>query len=372
MKGIVFILLFSTFSVFAEKIPSREKLWKKIRVLEERRDEFPFGNIGWWHQTSLGGYGELHFNTETNDGSDKIDFHRFVLFLSHEYSDSIRLFSELELEHALSGEGEDGEVELEQAYIEFSLSNSKIIVGQFLLPIGFLNEIHEPTTFFGVERNGVEKNIIPTTWWEAGIRWQKPFENGFLFDVALHSGLSISTSGSTAFNIRNARQKVSNARAETLSVTNRLSWNLPGTRFGLSWNWQDDLGQGSFVEDLDAFLFALDLDLERGPWRLKFLYAKWDLDGDAPKAFGKDKQLGWYIEPSYHFDSSVGEWGVFARYTYYDNEAGNSNKTENQEYHFGLNFWPHKNVVLKTDIQYHDDPTGKDDTILNLGIGFVF
>ena len=49
-----------------------------------------------------------------------------------------------------------------------------------LVPVGFLNEVHEPPTFYGVERNPVEKNVIPTTWWEGGIgissRW--PFAIG--------------------------------------------------------------------------------------------------------------------------------------------------------------------------------------------------
>ena len=28
--------------------------------------------------TSLGGYGEMHFDMEANDGDGKLDFHRFI------------------------------------------------------------------------------------------------------------------------------------------------------------------------------------------------------------------------------------------------------------------------------------------------------
>jgi len=121
--------------------------------------------------TSIGGYGELHYNQVSSDDGDseEIDFHRFVLFFGHEFTDRIRFFSEFELEHSLAGDGAPGEVELEQAYVEYGLNdNLAARTGLFLLPIGILNETHEPTTFYGVERNDVENIIVPTTWWEAG------------------------------------------------------------------------------------------------------------------------------------------------------------------------------------------------------------
>jgi phosphate-selective porin len=102
----------------------------------------------------IGGYGELHYNNlEKPDGSEKkqLDFHRFVLFFGYDFSDSIRFHSELELEHAIAGDGQPGEIELEQAYIEFDLTeNMEAKGGLFLIPVGILNETHEPTTFYGV------------------------------------------------------------------------------------------------------------------------------------------------------------------------------------------------------------------------------
>ena len=71
--------------------------------------------------TSIGGYGELHYNNY-EDKDAKVDFHRFVLFFGHEFSDSIRFFSEFELEHSLAGDDKPGEVELEQAYVEVDIN----------------------------------------------------------------------------------------------------------------------------------------------------------------------------------------------------------------------------------------------------------
>ena len=136
----------------------------------------------WADRTTIGGYGELHYNNINNDGIDdknEIDFHRFVLFFGHEFTDKLRFFSELELEHALSGDGKNGEVELEQAYIEYDIrDNLQTKGGLFLMPVGILNETHEPTTFYGVERNNVENIIIPSTWWENGAALSGRYASG--------------------------------------------------------------------------------------------------------------------------------------------------------------------------------------------------
>ena len=107
----------------------------------------------WVERTSLGGYGEMHYNNLDNKNGDsgdvdEIDFHRFVLFIGHEFSKKTRFFSEIELEHSLAGDGKPGEVELEQAYIEHDLSSTtQLKAGLFLMPVGLLNLTHEPNTF---------------------------------------------------------------------------------------------------------------------------------------------------------------------------------------------------------------------------------
>ena len=110
----------------------------------------------WADRTTVGGYGELHYNilSDNNDavGGDnslnRVDFHRFVLFFGHEFNDNIRFFSELEVEHAISGAGQPGEVELEQAWIEMDINeNHRFRAGLDILPIGIINRTHEPNTF---------------------------------------------------------------------------------------------------------------------------------------------------------------------------------------------------------------------------------
>jgi len=97
----------------------------------------------------------------------------------------------------------------------------------------------------------------------------------------------------------------------------------------------------------------------------------WDLDGSGPKSVGADEQTGFYIEPSYRITP---EWGVFARYNQWDNQAGsNGNDTEKKQYNAGVNYWPHPDVVLKADVQQQDNEgTSKNDNGYNLGVGYHF
>ena len=329
------------------------------------------GSQARYERTSLGGYGEMHLNF---GDTDQIDFHRWVLFFGHEFSDSIRMFSEFELEHSLSGNGKPGEVELEQAYAEFDLSEStRAKTGLFLLPIGLLNEVHEPNTLYGVERNAVEKNIIPTTWWEGGASLSHTTDSGWGYDMALHSGLNSPTAGGNAFNIRSGRQKLAKAVMKSGAATFRARYSgVPGLEVAAAGQFQQDLAQGSLNENIDAVLLTAHIDWKQGPFGLRALYARWDLGGTAPALLGRDEQYGYYIEPSYRIETEYGDWGFFGRYSTYDTSAGSIADTANEYFDLGVNYWPHPNVVLKADVQFADPANGADDETVNLGFGYMF
>lgn len=322
---------------------------------------------GWAENTYLGGYGELHYNA---GDADEIDFHRFVLFVNHEFSDRLRFNSELEIEHALAGDGQPGEVELEQAYIEYDLSPQlRAKGGLFLIPTGILNEVHEPNTFCGVERNPVENRIIPSTWWEAGAALTGEFGDGFGWDAAVHSGLA--TNAGASYAIRSGRQKVAEAIAKDAAFTARLRYTgIPGLRLAASFQHQQDVTQSADPTAGAARLFETHAIYTVGGFGLRALYARWDLDGAGPEAIGADVQDGFYIEPSYKVSPNL---GFFARYNEWDNRAGDSADSQWRQTDIGVNYWPHANVVLKADYQFQDGPGDNDgDDRLNLGIGYQF
>jgi len=344
----------------------------------------PHGGDGWWNRTSLGGYGELHYN---GGSTDRIDFHRFVLFLGHEFTNDIRFFSELEVEHSLAGDGAPGAVELEQAYIQLDLNDRHHInAGLQLVPVGIINPTHEPPTFFGVERNPIESNIIPTTWWEAGVGFDGNFgASGISYDVMASSGLNVPVTGGNAFRIRSGRQKVSNATAKAPAVTGRLRYTgIPGLELAASGRYEFDVTQetGDPVtgEDVSGFLFSTHADARFGGFGLRALYASWWLNGSGARAIGRDRQTGFYLEPSYRFPFEVlsfggqpGELGAFYRYSWWDNTAGKgAPNTAINQHTLGLNYWPHPNVVFKFDYSMDKPDSGPDSDGINLGVGFQF
>jgi hypothetical protein len=391
----------------AEELPTREEMWNIIQqqqrqidglqgrqkqteqkveatgeAIERTQKAGASSGPGWWERTSLGGYGEMHYNG--NGGStDIVDFHRFVLFVDHEFTDWLRFYSELEIEHALVGDGKPGEVELEQALIEADYADDHSVqAGVFLVPVGIINPTHEPPTFFGVERNPIETNIIPSTWWEGGAGFKGRFDTplpgalgrGFSYEIDAHSGLQTPTTGSNAFLVRKGRQKVAKATAEDPAFTGRLRWaGIPGVEIGVTGHYQEDVTQSSM--DVEATLFEAHIDARHGGWGLRALYARWDLFGNAPELIGRDVQKGFYIEPSYRVATGIGEVGVFTRFNQWNNTAGDAMVADQvfNQVDVGVNYWPHPDVALKVDYQFIYAPAGTDgDDQVNAGIGFQF
>ena len=353
-----------------------------VDAVADATDEAIKAQVKLSNKTTIGGYGELHYNNlrdqKGTSNKDQMDFHRFVLFINHEFNDRMRLVTELELEHSLSGDDKPGEVELEQAYIQYDLTEkTSLIGGLFLTPVGILNETHEPPTFYGVERNDVEKNIIPTTWWEGGAMVEHEFIDGLTTNLAVTSGLK-SEGGS--FKPRGGRQKVAEADAKTFAYTGRLKYTaIPGLEVAGTINYQDNFCQNEIAGCDSATLYEGHVVYNRDSFGLRALYAWWDIDGSAVKEVGADEQYGYYIEPSYRLDNAIvmgQDIGVFARYAVWDNAdgSGSNSDTEYKQYNVGFNWWVDKDVVIKADYQIQDVGSGisKELDGLNLGIGYQF
>ncbi|MCC6296447.1 MAG: porin [Pseudomonadales bacterium] len=319
----------------------------------------------WAERTQLGGYGEIHYNDKENGKTDEIDAHRFVMYLAHDFNDKVRFFSEVELEHSLAGDGEAGEVELEQAYIEWDYAaHHSAKMGLFLVPVGILNETHEPETFYGVERNNVESRIIPSTWWESGAMLGGDIAPGLRYDIGVHSGLE-----TEMFDIRAGRQKSSQATAEEFAYTGRLKYTgIAGLELAATINYQEDLLQGQVAgaDQASGLLYETHAVYQAGRFGLRALYAQWDIDGDQAEAIGRDEQKGWYVEPSWRLTPKL---GLFTRYSEWDTQAGDSLDSEVEQFDLGFNYWLVENVVLKAD--WVDQRNGTGDAF-NLGLGWSF
>ncbi len=148
----------------------------------------PLENINLW------GYGELYGTSPThNSDLRQADLARAVFGIGYQFNSTTRFNSEFEVEHAVSSASDPGEFEVEQFYISHDWTDHVgSDVGVFLIPAGLLNENHEPTNFYGVQRNFVETLIIPSTWREAGINLHGNTDNGFKYSVGLTTSQDLS------------------------------------------------------------------------------------------------------------------------------------------------------------------------------------
>ena len=302
--------------------------------------------------------------------------------VNHEYNDKLRFVSELELEHSIAGEGKAGEIELEQAYIQYDVTDStSVSAGLFIIPVGIMNETHEPPTFYGVERNPVEKNIVPATWWEGGAMITTEITDGLTLDLAGHSGLKATTG---KFKPRDGRQKVGSAKAKTGALTTRLKYTaIPGLELAGTINYQEDYGQELLDNVGSATLYEAHAVYNYDQFSLRALGAWWDIDGSAVENVQNDLQYGFYIEPSFRFNMAGEDIGIFARYNQWDNAAGDDRSsitgvlakdTEIEQIDIGVNWWIDKDVVVKVD--YQDQSVGNGTSAeldgINVGVGYQF
>jgi hypothetical protein len=228
---------------------------------------------------SIGGYGEVlyqNFAGQRQDGApsdlrDRIDLLRVVLYFGYKFNEHLLFNSEIEYEHATTGEGaeEKGEVSVEFAYIDWRPKPYLgLRAGLVLLPVGLINEIHEPPTFLGSRRPDTELRLLPTTWREIGLGVYGE-AGGFAYRAYVVDGLN--AEGFDAFApIREGRQGGSDGLAEDFAFTGRLDYiGAPGLLIGVS-GFTGDSSQGATV-DGEGFSGRVSLFDAHAEWQFRGL-----------------------------------------------------------------------------------------------------
>lgn len=184
--------------------------------------------------TAIGGYGELTLNAPAI-GPSVIDLRRLVLFVGHNFNERIRFYSELEVEHAVASSTDQGEFEVEQAYLDGLFSRHfNLRAGLIIMPVGIINVYHEPPTFNGVDRPDVDTLVIPSTWREAGFGAFGEIAQGLSYQVYVTSGFN--ANGFTAESgIAEGHQEAQLASASNFGAVARLTYEpVLATIFGVS------------------------------------------------------------------------------------------------------------------------------------------
>lgn len=335
--------------------------------------------------TTVGGYGELHYNEPDGTRKGQLDFHRFIIYLDHSFNNWITFKSETELEHT---NATSGELALEQAYLDFHLSERfGIRAGILLPPIGIINLYHEPPTFNGVERPNVDKSIIPTTWREAGVGVYGRLAEEWTYQLYLMAGLDAS-GFSAKDGIRGGRQEGVQSKVTNPSVTGRIDYfPIAGMKLGSSFFWgnSDEAAEG--IGNVPVSLLSLDGQYNASGFSIRVVGAFISI-GDAEKLNGRyrgnvaDQMYGWYAEGAYNIlpmlqKGDEQELSPFLRIEKYNTQASVTGFSSNPLYNrtditLGFTYKPTPNVALKTDYQFLNNDAKVNTKQFNLGMGYNF
>lgn len=316
----------------------------------------------------ISGYMELHYNRPEH-ADPSLDFHRFVLLVTHSFTPRLRFVGELELEHAVvEGLEEEGELELEQAYVDFLLHRAfNVRAGMLLAPVGIINERHEPPVFHGVERPFVDTVIIPTTWFDAGAGVHGELPRGFRYRAYVMAPLD-ALEFSAAEGLRGGLQKGAEANVRNAAWTGRLEYlGVRGLTAGASaWS-----GDSSFaVPRLDVGVRVLEADaryrLGRLELRGEFAHVAIGDAGALNDAITRQTGVspnvaramrGFYGEAGYRVWNAGPARDVvaFARYENFDTQFRMPEgfvpleAFDRDAWTFGVTYYPDPDIAVKVD-----------------------
>lgn len=343
---------------------------------------------------TFAGYGEMlleNFAAENESGAGgapttRFDFLRAVLYTGYRFNDRFLFNSEIEVEHG-------NQIFVEFAFVDFALNdNLNLRGGLLLVPLGLVNEFHEPNVFLGARRPETEQRIIPSTWRENGggvlgaygpVSFRAFVTNGF------------NGAGFTSAGLRGGRQRGIEARAANLAFSGRLDVTpVPGVSGGIGL-YRGGSGQEQIVVDgarldVDTTVFEAHAFAQ---WRgvdVRGLVARASVDqaGDASRALRlattapiAEVMTGGYLQLGYNVLSQTGSRVAITPYTRYESintqariPAGfiRDASRDGTFTTIGIDVKPIPNVVIKTEYQWVSNAAGTGRNQANLNLGYSF
>ena len=332
---------------------------------------------------SFHGYGELHYGNANNDSEDaNMDNHRLVLGWNYTFNEQIELNVEIDFEHAAK------EMELEFAFIDYKITEAfNFRAGTMIMPMGYLNEFHEPPLFYSVERPYVQKYVIPTTWQEGGAGIFGTLPNDLRYRVYIVNSLD-ATGFKASSGIRSGRHKGAEAPSEDLAVIGRVEYfGTKNLRLGFS-GYRGNTAHGNVaLGDASVTMIESDVRYMFNNLELTGLLSQ-ILIGDADKistVTGQDvgeSINGSYVEAAYHagrhFLPNDKNLVCFVRHELFNTQSEMaagftaSEKNDRTVTTLGAAYFPISNVALKVDFELWNDAADNSYERTNVGLAYMY
>lgn len=334
---------------------------------------------------SIGGYGELFLGHALGDDgardAHRGDVYRFIAYFGYKFDDHVVFNTELEFEHAT-------EAVVEFMYVDLLWTDwLNLRTGLMLMPVGIVNEMHEPTTFRGNFRPATERLIIPTTWREAGFMLFGGLPVGLDYKLAVVGGLD--ASGFTTQGVRLGRQNGSQFRWEDKAVVGRVEWNADVVTVGASGYYGGADQDPNEATEVTVLLYEAHAMARLWGGELRALFTESRIGGAETVGVADagpvpSLQRGFYVEASYDLGPLLGweQAGLrpFTRVERLDlhaevPEGAEPDAGQNSTWiTAGLEYAPHPDVVFKGEYErvQTDVEDGEPVQELRVGVGFIF
>ncbi len=313
---------------------------------------------------------------------------RAIFYAGYRFNDKFVFNSEIEVEHA-------DEIFVEFAYIDYLVhEHLGIRGGMVLMPMGLVNEFHEPTVFLGAERPVTEQVIIPSTWRENGGGVHGSFD---MVSYRAYVVNGLVGSRFSAGGVRGGRQKGSRAQASDMAFAGRVDITpTPGVFVGASF-YTGGSGQGSVVIDDAEFdvrttIFDLHAQAQFRGLDLRGLYARADISDAAElnQVLGlggtsgvAETMQGGYVQVGYDVLSQVSFAGgtaltPYVRFEQVDTQStmpagfARSLSTDNTYTTLGVEVKPIPNIVFKADYSWVSNDADSGINQFNINLGYAF
>jgi hypothetical protein len=261
-----------------------------------------------------------------------------------------------------------------------------------LMPVGIINERHEPPVYNGVERPFVDTFIVPTTWFEVGVGVHGDLGRNFRYRAYLVAPLN-SLEFTADEGIRGGRQKGSESNVRNVALTGRLEYRgVRGLTLGASF-WA---GESSFdVPRLDnnVTLGEVDARYRRNRLELRGQFAHIhisdvaELNDSLQRAIGVSPNIaegiqGFYGEAGYRIWNAGAprDLVAFVRYENFDTQYRMPQgflplkEFDRDAWISGVTYYPDPDVAVKFDYTVLRNAGGLVPTRyqINAGLGWWF
>ena len=389
--SIAMIMLFAAVPGFTADV---NELERRLNIVSEELDRLKdsSGGSGIANRTTVHGYGEMHLQMPDN-GMNKMDQHRFVIGIHSELADWVHLNAEIDFEHAAQ------ELEFEYGQLDFLLTNNlNARAGVMLMPMGNLNEFHEPPLFWTAERPEFHSKIIPSTWQQGGAGIFGQLGEGInyrLYVVNALQGISTGTDGDSGYfrdtdGLRKGRLQLDYTKVNDMALTGRLEKKVNGGQLGFSF-YTGDSTNGHIQQGGNVTMLEADMKWRKGAFELNNSIANVSIsDADEMNTFcasaagGRansscrndipDNIFGLNLQVGLHLPQAMGwnttydiiphvMWEKIRPADEFGPLAATASRAKNfDRFLIGVSYMPNPKVAVKLDWSTYDyEPTETDD-----------